>query len=92
MNPARLETLSFLYVGAVFSLTGTVLVASTGSLRWVAIFGTGPIFLALGAYWLRNPHARSTVPTSYGPRIYAILALAILSTVISAGLLYLRFA
>lgn len=92
MTPARLELLCFLYVGAVFTATGGVLLAATGSLSWLVTFGTGPIFIALGVYWLRNPDARSTVPTSYGPRIYAIVALAILSTLTSAGLLYLQFA
>jgi hypothetical protein len=92
MTPARLETLCFLYAGVVFTATGSGLLATTGSLSWLVTFGTGPIFFALGVYWLRNPSARTTVPTEYGPRIYAILALALLSTLTSLGLLSLRFA
>lgn len=91
MNPARLESLCFLYVGAVFTLTGGLLVWSTGALTWVAVFGTGPVFLALGGHWLRTPDARSTAPTSYGPRLYAILALSILSTAVSAVFLTVQF-
>lgn len=91
MEPARLESLCFLYVGAVFTLVGSLLFFSTGTFRYVIIFGTGPIFLAQGIYWLRNPDARANPATEYGLGTYALLTLAVFATITTSVILYLQF-
>ncbi len=91
MEPARLESLCFLYIGVVFTLAGSLLFSSTGTIRWVVIFGTGPIFLVQGIYWLRNPDAPTNPATEYGLGIYVLLMLALFATMTTSVLLYLQF-
>jgi hypothetical protein len=91
MDPARYEALCFCYVGVLFTGCAGLLVLSTGDLNWAITLSTGPVFLALGVYWLVKPDARSRPPTEFGPRLYAITALALVATVVVGGILSLQF-
>ena len=91
MDPARFESLCFVYVGVLFTGAAGVLAWSQSDLSWLAIFGTGPLFLLAGLYRLRNLDRLGNPPTEFGRRIYTLVALAVLATVVVAFQLYAHF-
>lgn len=91
MDPARFESLCFVYVGVLFTGAGTLLAWTQSDLSWIAIFGTGPLFLVAGLYRLRNLDRLANPPTEFGKRIYSLVVLAALSTAVVAFQLYAHF-
>jgi hypothetical protein len=91
MDPARFESLCFVYIGALFTGTAALLAWTQSDLSWLAIFGTGPLFLIAGLYRLRNLDRLGNPPTEFGWRIYSLVVLAGLSTLVVVFQLYAHF-
>jgi hypothetical protein len=91
MDPAQLESLCFVYVGALFTGAAVLFTWTQSDLSWLAIFGTGPLFLFAGLYRLRNLDRLRNPPTEFGARIYSLVALSALATVVVAFQLYAHF-
>lgn len=87
MDPASVEAYAFLYVGVLFTASAALLTIATGDWSWAVTFATGPVFVGIGAYWLRFPDARSSAPTEFGGRHYAVFVLAVFGTIVSGALL-----
>lgn len=92
MDPARFESLCYTYIGALFTTAALLLAWSQSDLSWLAIYGTGPIFLIGGLYRLRNLDRLGNPPTEYGRRLYTLVALGGLATLVVAFQLYAHFA
>lgn len=91
MDPARFESLLFVYVGALFTGAAALLAWTQSDLSWLVVFGTGPLFLLAGLYRLRNLDRLGNPPTEYGPRIYSLVILALFATAVVAFQLYAHF-
>ena len=91
MDPARLESLCFAYIGALFTGTATLLAWTQSDLSWLIIFGTGPLFLVAGLYRLRNLDRLGNPPTEFGWRIYSLVVLVAFATLVVAFQLYAHF-
>lgn len=91
MDPARVESGCYVYVGTLFTATAVLLAWTQSDLSWLAIFGTGPIFAGLGLYRLQLAPRRWNAPEEFGSRVYSLLALAAFSTLIVAFQLFAHF-
>ncbi len=91
MDPARFESLCFVYVGTLFTGAAALFSWTQSDLSWLVIFGTGPLFLIAGLYRLRNLNRIGNPPTEFGTRIYSLVALSALATVVVAFQLYAHF-
>ncbi|WP_340100867.1 hypothetical protein [Salinibaculum salinum] len=91
MDPARFESLCFVYIGALFTGAAALFTWTQSDLTWLAIFGTGPLFLVAGLYRLRNLDRLRNPPTEFGTRIYSLVILSALATVVVAFQLYAHF-
>jgi hypothetical protein len=92
MDPARFESFCYTYIGVLFTGTAALLAWTQSDLSWLAIFGTGPLFLIAGVYRLLNLDRLGNPPTEYGRRLYTLVMLAGLSTLVVAFQLYAHFA
>jgi hypothetical protein len=91
MDPARFESVCYIYVGALFTGTAALLAWSQSDLSWLVIYGTGPLFLIAGFYRLRNLDRLGNPPTEFGRRLYTLVALAGLATLVVAFQLFAHF-
>jgi hypothetical protein len=92
MDPARFESLCYIYIGVVFTGTAALLAWTQSDLSWLVIYGTGPLFLVAGVYRLLNLDRLGNPPTEFGRRLYTLVALAGLATLVVAFQLYAHFA
>ena len=91
MDPARFESLCYTYVGGLFTGTAVLLAWTQSDLSWLVVYGTGPLFLIAGLYRLRNLGRLGNPPTEFGRRLYTLVALAGLATLVVAFQLLAHF-